>query len=120
MELALTLPIMFAVLLSCIEFTRLNILRNTMENACYEGARKIAVPGGKAADAVATAQAELNVVGARNAVITVTPTVITDMTAEVTVTVEVPFADNAWVSQYMAADANIVRSCTLTRERITP
>lgn len=119
-EVAITLPVLFMTMFGCIEFARMNVLRNTAENACYEGARKASVPGGTADEAIAEAQAELNVVGTRNPTITVTPSVIVDATTEVTVTVDIPLNDNAWVTPLFLKDQHLIRSCTLTRERVIP
>lgn len=119
-EMALTVPLLFLVLIGCIEFARLNMLRNSLENACYKGARAGSIPGRTAQDAINRAAQELQLVGVRNSKIDVMPGTITDATPEITVTISLPLNDNAWVSPHFLKDRSLIRSCTLTREKITP
>lgn len=119
-EMALTVPLLFLVLLGCIEFARLNMLRNSLENACYKGARAGSIPGRTAQDAIDRAARELQLVGVRNSRIDVIPSTITDATPEITVTISLPLNENAWVSPHFLKDRSLVRSCTLTREKISP
>ena len=119
-EMALTVPLLFLVLIGCIEFARLNMLRNSLENACYKGARAGSIPGRTAQDAIDRAASELQLVGVRNSQVEVYPTTITDATPEITVTISLPLNDNAWVSPHFLKNRNLTRSCTLTREKITP
>ena len=119
-EVALSLPVLLLVMFACVEFGRLNMLRITAENACYEGARRAAVPGSTSGEAESVAQSILNVASARNATITVTPAAINDSTREVTVLVEIPLAANAWVTPKFTGTKTLARSCTLSRERFMP
>jgi Flp pilus assembly protein TadG len=119
-EVALTLPVLFLVLFGCVEFARLNMLRNSIEGACYKGARAAAVPGSTATDATETAERELAIVGARSATITVEPSVLTESSTHVSVTIDVPLNDNAWVTPHFLRNKTLSRTCTLTRERVTP
>jgi Flp pilus assembly protein TadG len=118
-EFALVAPLLFLVVCGAVEFARLNMLVNSMENAAYEGARQGIVPGATADGVRAEAQLVLDAVGARNADVSVSPTVITSSTSEVTVTIRLPLNDNAWVSPVFTADADLERSCTLRRESTT-
>ncbi len=107
MEVALVFPIFISILLMSLEAARLNTLRNTIENAVYEGARRGIVPGAAATDVQATASSIMQAVGAKNIVITTTPSTITDATDNVTVTIDVPLSANSWIgritSQHMIA-----------------
>jgi Flp pilus assembly protein TadG len=115
--MALALPILLLVLLAAIDCARLNMLRNTAENAVYEGARRAIVPGASAAQARAAVQKVLHAVGASQATITVTPETITMNTKTVTVTVSLPLRDNAWLAAAAGADRTLTKTCTMTRER---
>src|SRR3954452_2358003 len=81
-EFALTAPIFFVFLLAAFEFGWLNVIRHTADNAAYEAARTIIVPGATADEAIAKAQGLLNVVGARGAKIDITPANVTNATKE--------------------------------------
>lgn len=114
-EVALVFPIFMFILLMSVEAARLNTLRNTIENAAYEGARRGIVPGAVVADVQATAAAVMNTVGAKNVSITTTPSTITDSTATLTVTIDVPLSSNSWIGR--TTSKHMIRSCTLSRER---
>src|ERR1700750_378909 len=86
-EFAITAPIFFLFLLAAFEFGWLNVIRHTADNAAYEAARTVMVPGASAAEATAKATSVLNAVGARGAKISITPSTITNATTEVTVAI---------------------------------
>ena len=96
-EFAICAPILFMFFFASLEFSRVNMIRQSVENAVYEGARRGIVPGATAADCRNSAQAVLNSISARDATISVTPMVITNDTSEVTVAVTVPVNKNSWV-----------------------
>src|SRR3978361_967173 len=96
-EFALTAPIFFLFVLAAFEFGWTNVLRHTADNAAYEAARAAMVPGATAAEATAKANSILGIVRAKNAKVTVTPSVITPSTTEITVDVDVPMGSNALV-----------------------
>ena len=52
-EMALTLPIFFMILFGGLEMVRVNMLRNGLENAAFEGARRGSLPGSTSAAAPA-------------------------------------------------------------------
>jgi Flp pilus assembly protein TadG len=117
-EFAIVAPIFFLFLLASFEFGWMNVLRHTADNAAYEAARTAMVPGASAADAVAKANAILSVVKARNATVTVTPTVITQATDHVTVAIDVPMNSNALVIPRFTGTKTIHCSATLRTERV--
>ena len=118
-EFALVAPLVFFIVFAAIEFARLNMLVNSMENACYEAARRGIIPGATVANVEAEANQILQAVGAVNSTVTVTPAVITNQTPEITVAISIPLNDNAWVTPNFTKNAVVSRSCTLTRE-VTP
>lgn len=116
-EFAICAPILFMFFFASLEFSRVNMIRQSIENAAYEGARRGIVPGATAADCRASAQAVLNSVMARNATITVTPAVIVRNTPEVTVAISVPVNSNSWVIPVFFANRTVSGTMTLKRER---
>lgn len=117
-EFAIVAPVFFLVVLTMFEFTRLNVLRHTADNAAYEAARAAIVPGSSAASATAKANQLLNVVGARGATVSINPANITTDTEEVTVTVSVPLDQNGWVAPKFTKGGTFTTSSTMRTERV--
>jgi Flp pilus assembly protein TadG len=103
----------FFFMFACIEFGRMNTVRQTVNNAAYEGARKCIVPNATAAEGIEAAQSVLNAVGVRNASITVTPSTIAPTTTDVTVKVTAPLASNLWVSPVFLGGTSVASTCSL-------
>jgi hypothetical protein len=103
------------ILTFSIEAARLNTLRNTIENAAYEGARRGIIPGASTSDVQTIAQNIMNMVHAKDVVVTTEPGTITSSTQSVTVTIDVPLASNSWIGK--PTSRHMIRSCTLSRER---
>jgi Flp pilus assembly protein TadG len=116
-EFAICAPLLFFFFFASLEFSRVNMIRQSVENAVYEGARRGIVPGAKADDCKASAQAVLNSISASGSTITVTPSVITKNTPQVTVAVSVPVNTNSWVFPVFFKDKLIESEMTLNRER---
>jgi len=116
-EFAICAPILFLFFFASLEFSRVNMIRQSVENAVYEGARRGIVPGATAANCRASSQVVLNSISARDATITVTPSVITKDSPEVTVAVSVPVNSNSWVVPFFFKDRVISSRMTLRRER---
>src|SRR5262245_4405407 len=116
-EFAICAPILFFFFFAALEFSRVNMIRQSVENAIYEGSRRGIVPGATAADCRTAAQSVLNTVMVRNATITVTPAVITQDTPQVTVAVAVPVNSNSWVVPMFFHGKTVANSMTLRRER---
>lgn len=116
-EFALCAPILFLFTFASFEYSRVNSLRQTAENAVYEGCRRGIVPGATVADVQASTQLILDSVFARNSTITVTPSVITEDTSRVTVDVTIPLDDNSWVAPNFFRGRAVSSSLTLARER---
>ncbi len=116
-EFAICAPLLFFFFFASLEFSRVNMIRQSVENAVYEGARRGIVPGATAANCRASAQAVLNSISASGATITVTPSVITKDSPQVRVAVTVPVNNNSWVMPYFFKGRSISSSMTLNRER---
>jgi Flp pilus assembly protein TadG len=116
-EFALCCPILFMFTFGSLEFSRVNMIRQTVENAVYEGCRRGIVPGATSADVTDATQFVLNTVSASDAQITVVPTVITKDTANVNVSVVVPVNANTWVPSFFFKNRQISGELTMRRER---
>lgn len=116
-EFAICAPLLFFFFFAALEFSRVNMIRQSVENAVYEGARRGIVPGATADNCRASAQSVLNGISAVDATITITPTTISKDTPEVTVAVAVPVNTNSWVTPVFFAGRTISSEMTLRRER---
>ena len=117
-EFALTVPILFAIVLGALEFSHINMVRNTIENAAYEGARQGIVPGATARDVRREARTILRAVGVQGERVQVQPETIADDTERVTVTVRVPLDRNGFIAPLFMKGKMMRRSVTLTRETL--
>ena len=116
-ELAIVLPVLFLFTFAGIEFARANQLRNTAENAAYEGARRGIVPGATASECETAAQDMLDLVGVPSATVTVQPDPFLDTTDEVTVTVQIPMtAANGYMTPGFFLGKTLTASITVQRE----
>jgi Flp pilus assembly protein TadG len=115
-EFAVTAPIVFLFFFAAFEFSRMNMIRHTMDIAAYEGAREGITPGATSADVTDRVQAMLTPVSVRDATVTVTPETIDSATRELTVEVEVPIAPNSWMTPRFLGDLRLRATSTLARE----
>lgn len=118
-EVAIVLPLILMLFFAAIDFSRANSIRNTAENAAYEGARKAIVPGATKQSALDEANNILNILSINSATITVSPETITNSTPQVTVTVSVPLGSNLYAASVFLTSTTISRTCTLTREQFS-
>lgn len=119
-EMAVCLPILFLIMFGAIEFSRMNMLRHSIDNAAYEGARRGIVPGASASQCLAAATKVLQAVKAKNYTITVTPNSITDATTQLTVSVQLPLQSNSYVTARFLANKTLSASSTKSREFVGP
>ncbi len=117
MEFALVAIPFFALLFAGIEFANMNNIRNTANNAAYEGCRKLVIPGAVAATGEAEARRIMSIAGANTLNVTVTPAVITDATRDVTVRITLNFADNSLLIPRWLTSATVTSEVTLATER---
>ncbi|ADB19156.1 TadE family protein [Pirellula staleyi DSM 6068] len=116
-EFALTIPLLFLLFFGMIEFARIAMIENSVENAAYEGARAAIVPGGTSTSAQTAAQSALSAAMISGATVSVTPSNITIATTSVTVDVSVPLNSNTWVLAAFTSGRFVNRSCKLNREK---
>lgn len=117
-EFAIVAPVFFLILFAMFEFSHVNVLRHTADNAAYEASRVAIIPGATAADAVAEANRLLTVVGTRNANVTVTPPVIDESVDQVTVSVDVPMSRNSLIMSRFMTNSTLHSESTLRTERV--
>ena len=117
-EMAVTLPLLFFVVFTSIEFGRMNVIRHTVSNAAYEGARRAIVPGSSAQDADDVARAIMRTCGARGVTVSVDPTAINLDTPEVTVTVSVNADQNGFLAPRFFNGESLSGTSTLRRETL--
>jgi Flp pilus assembly protein TadG len=116
-EFALTAPILFALVLGAIEFSRANMLVHTTAIAATEAARRSIIPGATANDVRLKALDELDNVGIVDATVKVDPEVIDDDTAQVTVDLTVPVTmRNGYGLSRVFLGKQVFKSVTLQRE----
>ncbi|WP_186776548.1 TadE/TadG family type IV pilus assembly protein [Rubripirellula reticaptiva] len=115
-ELALVIPVLFGLLFAAIDFARVQNIRDTASLAAYEGARQGILPGKSAATVREVAQENIDALGVLDAVITVTPSTITDQTPEITVSIDTPLSTNLYAYCSFFKNKTIHATCSLKRE----
>ena len=115
-EMALTLPILLVVVFACLEFGRMNMIRNSAKNAAYKAARSAIIPGAQAGSAQTVARNLMQAIGVSNANITISPANITNTTPSVTVTIVTSLNGNLFFAPMFLANKSITTTCTLNRE----
>ena len=116
-EFAVVAPIFFMFIIAAIDFGRMNIIRHTADNAAYEAARHAMVPGATAAEAIAKANTILNSVGTRGATININPANLDASVEEITVTIDIPMAQNGWITPHFTSGKTISKRSRLKTER---
>jgi Flp pilus assembly protein TadG len=116
-EFAIVAPVFFLLLMASFEFSRLNVIRHTADNAAYEAARHAMVPGATAAEAVDKANSILAVVGTRGAKVTINPTALGPDVDSINVRVDVPLGQNGWIVPRFTKSKTLTAQSTLRTER---
>lgn len=116
-EFAVILPIILLCFASMIEFSRVLLLQHTADSSAYEAARAAMVPGATKEDAIESANSLLQANRLRNAVIKVTPDVIQETTALITVQVDIPVAINSWLPPFWFSRSTVSSEVSLFCER---
>lgn len=116
-EFAMVMPILMMFFYGMIELSRVLLLQHTVDTASYEGARSAIVPGATSQDAIDCASKLLTTGKLKSAKITVDPTLITEDTPVITVLVEVPIRENAWMTPFWFKKGSVKSEVTLITER---
>lgn len=129
-EFAMVAPAFLIVIVVCVEFSRMCMMRNLAQNACYESARYVMTEGATVADGIERANAILSRVGNVQATITINGAdgsvdengdVIGELqfdTGTVRAQIEIQLSDNAVILPgSMFGDNKIRAQMTLRTER---
>lgn len=114
-EFAIVANVMFIMVLACMEFARLNVVRNLSQDAAYYAARHVIVPGATAEEAVEQAEDIMDSVLSNG--YTVTVGALNEESTEVTVTVNVDLTAVALFAPYFLPDTDLVSTVTMDTER---
>ena len=96
-EFALVAPIFFLFVFSGVEFARVHILQNAVENACFEAARRGIVPGASGNSTKVVAEEFLTSSGIADFTVEVNPPTFDPTTTTISVTASVPInAENGF------------------------
>ncbi|QDV73345.1 TadE/TadG family type IV pilus assembly protein [Botrimarina mediterranea] len=117
-EFAFCASIVFFFFLTMIEVARFHIVRHSLDQAVYAGARVGIVPGATAADVNQSVTERLAMAGVVGATITVTPPVINTSTQAVTVHVAAPYNENSWTLPKFFSGVDVVAEMTLDHENV--
>lgn len=109
-EFAIAAPILFMFVLASLEFGRMHMVRNTLDNAVYEGVRRGLVLNSTTTDVTNTVNGILN-----SARINSPTTTVTLTNDAVTVTTSVSMNNNSWVPPLFFRNLSITSSLTLNR-----
>ena len=107
-EFAFCASIVFFFFLTMIEVARFQIVRHSLDQAVYAGARVGIVPGATTAEVNQSVTDRLASAGVFGATITVTPPVINASTRSVTVRVTAPYDENSWTLPKFFANVDVV------------
>lgn len=114
-EFAIALPVLLLFTFTGVEFSRVNMMRNTAVNAAYEGARQGILPGATAAECETSANQLLSLVQVAGGTVVATP--ILPNSTSVSVTVSIPItAANGFVTPQFYVGSSIVATVSLPRE----
>ncbi|MEP3830544.1 TadE family protein [Rhodopirellula bahusiensis] len=115
-EFAIVVPLLFLFFFAGFEFMRVAMVRHTVDNAVYEGARVGIIPGGTNAEIRAEATRILGTIGIDEFTLDVEPANITDATEDITVRVTVPLDRNTYVPAQYFLGEEMQRELTMRRE----
>lgn len=117
-EFSLCAPIIFFMFLGMVEISRFHILRHSIDQAVYMGARTAIVPGATADQVDTVVRDRLQLAGVISPTVTITPAVITSETQSVTVQVSAPYEDNSWALPRYFSGVDVAAEMTLDHENV--
>jgi Flp pilus assembly protein TadG len=102
---------LFLLIIAGLEFGRMHMLRHTLNNAVYEGARRALVPKVQDSEVQSVVQQLLKAVAARNPRVT-----IQRANGAVTVSVELVAREQGWMVPWFFRNRTLRSSVTLQEE----
>lgn len=115
-EFALTVGLAFFFFFAAIEFSRVSMIRHTLDNAVYEASRVGILPGTTEAEVESKARQILATVGVRNATIEITPTPIQLTSPTVVVSITLPLEQNLYAPPFFFKGLTLKSSLSMRRE----
>ncbi|MCC6508720.1 MAG: pilus assembly protein [Pirellulaceae bacterium] len=115
-ELALTIGLAFFFFLAALEFSRVAMIRHTVDHATYEAARAGVIPGITVAQVETRARQVLGTASTRNARVEVSPNPITTSTPRISVTIGVALDQNLFAPAMFFVGRRFERTFTMERE----
>ncbi len=115
-EFAITASVAFLFFFAAFEFSRVAMIRGTVDNAIYEGARVGIIPGATVAEVDRKVRDILGAALVRSANVTVSPNPLLFDTKTITVTADISLDRNTFSPAKFFGGKSIVRSIVLKRE----
>jgi Flp pilus assembly protein TadG len=117
-EFAFSASIVFFLFLAMIEVARFHVVRHSLDQAVYQGARTGIVPGATVTQVTDAVRNRLSIAGVINPTVTVTPAVITNATRTITVRAACSYAQNSWTLPKFFNGMDVVAEMTLDHENV--
>lgn len=114
-EFAIVANVFFILLLACMEFSRLNMVRNLSQDAAYYAARQVIVPGATSSEAIAEGNRIMSSLLSHG--YTVEVSAIDSESNDVVVTVSVDLEQVALFAPYFLPDTTIRTVARVNTER---
>jgi len=114
-EFAIVANILMIMILTCMEFARMNMVRNLMQDAAYFAARHAVVPGATAGEAIEAADTIMGSMLSNGYTITVSD--LNETSADINVTVEVDLGAVALFAPYFLPETTISTTANMRTER---
>jgi Flp pilus assembly protein TadG len=114
-EFAIVANILMLMILTCMEFARMNMVRNLAQDAAYYAARHAIVPGASSAEAVEQAERVMDSMLSNGYTVEVSD--LNADTTDITVTVAVDLTEVALFAPYFLPDSTIKTTARMRTER---
>jgi len=115
-EMAIVSGLAFFFFFASLEVCRVSMIRHSVENALYEGARRGIVPGATSAEVQNVARSILARVGVSGAAIEVTPNNIQNSTPEISVRIRLPLDRGLFAPAFFFVGKSLDRTFVMQRE----
>lgn len=117
-EFAMVAPVFLLIIFTCVEFTRLTMVRNLVQEAAYFAARDAMVPGATEEECRESAERILSRLGNKTAEVTINEGQgLNDQSDIVSVTVSIPLAENTLFFPFPVGDMTISSTAEMQTER---
>ena len=114
-EFAIVANILLIMILTCLEFARMNMVRNLAQDAAYYAARQAMVPGATASEAEAEVERIMGALLSNGYYASISP--LDENSSSVTVTVGVDFAEVALFAPLFMPNSVIETTVRMRTER---